>query len=254
MESPDAPLFSIITVCYNAADTIGRTLDSVAKQTCKLFEYIVVDGKSADSTCDIVRTSGIPQLRFTSEKDSGIYDAMNKGLNMASGKYVIFLNAGDAFHSPDTLQILANAAMNNDLPGIIYGQTDIVDAERRRLGDRHLRAPEILSLDSFKNGMVVCHQAFVALRKLTRPYDLNFRFSADYDWCIRCLQHSSHNVYVDEVLIDYLNEGMTTRNRGRSLRERFKIMCHYYGTIPTIVRHLRFLPRFIKRSRQEKEF
>lgn len=252
MESPNAPLFSIITVCYNAASTIRRTLDSVAKQTCKLFEYIVVDGRSSDATGDMVRNSDIPQLRFISEKDNGIYDAMNKGLSMATGEYVIFLNAGDAFHSSDTLQILADAAMNNDFPGIIYGQTDIVDNEGHRLGDRHLRAPEILTLDSFKNGMVVCHQAFVALRKITQLFDLQYRYSSDYDWCIRCLQHSRQNVYVDKVIIDYLNEGLTTHNRSRSLRERFRIMCYYYGTLPTIVRHLRFLPRFIKRRHQEK--
>lgn len=254
MDSPNAPLFSIITVCFNAAGSIRRTLSSVAEQTCRLFEYIVVDGGSSDSTTEIVSNAGIPQLRLVSEKDNGIYDAMNKGLSMATGEYVIFLNAGDSFHSPDTLAILADAAMNNDFPGIIYGQTDIVDASGRRLGERHLRAPEVLTLDSFKNGMVVCHQAFVALRKLTHFFNLRYRFSADYEWCIRCLQHSRHNVYVDRVLIDYLYEGATTRNRGRSLRERFRIMCYYYGTLPTIFRHLSFLPRFIMRRRSEKKF
>ncbi len=96
--------------------------------------------------------------------------------------------------------------------------------------------------------MVVCHQAFVALRKLAPLYDLRYRLSADYDWCIQCLQHSRKNVLVPEVLIDYLDEGVTTANHKASLKERFRIMCFYYGTIPTVIRHLGFLPRYLKRK------
>ena len=158
------PLFSIITVSYNAEKTIPATLKSVSEQTCRLFEYIVIDGASGDNTVGIVNKSGIDNLILISEPDRGIYDAMNKGLGIAKGDYVIFLNAGDSFHSPHTLEIIANAAMDNDYPGIVYGQTQLVNSQRERVGDRHLKAPEILTLDSFKNGMVVCHQAFVVPR------------------------------------------------------------------------------------------
>ncbi len=184
------PLFSIITVTYNAASTLPPTLASVMEQTCDLYEMIVVDGASTDGTLDLLRECTNANLRWISEPDKGIYDAMNKGIAMAEGEYVIFLNAGDRFASPETLQLLADAAMDDDFPGIIYGQTDIVDSDGRVLGPRHLRAPEVLTLDSFKDGMTVCHQAFVALRKITGFYNLDYRFSADYDWCIRCLQHS----------------------------------------------------------------
>jgi len=94
--------------------------------------------------------------------------------------------------------------------------------------------------------MLVCHQAFVALRRITAPFDLRYRFSADYDWCIRCLQHSRHNHYVDTVLVDYLSEGATTANHRRSLMERFRIMSHYYGFWPTLARHFTFIPRYLK--------
>jgi hypothetical protein len=144
--------------------------------------------------------------------------------------------------------------MNNDYPGIIYGQTDIVDLNGNKLGNRHLLAPESLTLDSFANGMVVCHQAFIALRRITGYYNLKYRFSADYDWCIRCLQHSRSNIYANTVLIDYLNEGVTTSNRYASLLERFKIMCHYYGTTATLLNHIKFIPRFIKRRYKEKNY
>lgn len=239
------PLFSIITVTYNAAATLPPTLRSVGEQTCRLFEHLVIDGASTDGTQRLATDAGIKETVVYSEPDKGLYDAMNKGLSLAKGEYVIFLNAGDSFHSPDTLQSIADAIMENDFPGIVYGQTDIVDSERRRIGERHLRAPETLTLKSFANGMVVCHQAFVALRRITGPFDLRYRFSADYDWCIKCLQHSRHNIYIPQVTVDYLNEGVTTANHRKSLMERFRIMCYYYGTIPTILRHIKFLLRWL---------
>lgn len=249
-DCPSAPLFSIITVTYNAASTLPRTLASVKAQSCRLFEHLIIDGASTDNTLQLAKAADIPEMKIVSGNDSGIYDAMNKGLNMATGEYVIFLNAGDAFHSPTTLDTIAEAIMDNDIPGIVYGQTDIVDSNGNRLGERHLKAPHNLSLKSFRDGMVVCHQAFVALRKITAPYNLKYRYSADYDWCIRCLQHSRRNQYIDAVLIDYLNEGTTTRNHRRSLRERFKLMCHYYGTASTIMKHLSFVPRYLRRRKK----
>lgn len=237
------PLFSIITITYNAEATIVPTLRSIASQSCSLYEHLVIDGASTDRTLQLVEREANPLTSVYSEPDRGLYDAMNKGLARAAGDYVIFLNAGDSFHAPDTLQLIADAAMDHDYPGIIYGQTDIVDSDRRRIGSRHLTAPEVLEFKSFANGMVVCHQAFVALRKITEPFDLRYRFSADYEWCLRCLRKSKRNQYVDAVLIDYLNEGVTTRNHRRSLIERFKIMCKYYGTVPTVLRHFKFLLR-----------
>ena len=220
------PLFSIITVTYNAASTIGPTLSSVAAQTYGgPVEYIVMDGGSTDGTPDIARRSGIEGITVVSERDRGLYDAMNKGLDRARGQYVIFLNAGDTFHSPEVLARYAEAIERHNTPGIVYGQTLLVDSERRPVGPRHLSAPEQLTYRSFADGMTVCHQAMAVLKRISSPYDLSYRFSADYEWVLRCLQHSRANVYVGpEPVIDYLNEGVTTRNEFRSLRERFS---HY---------------------------
>jgi len=243
------PLFSIITVSYNAEATIGRTLGSIDEQTFTDYEHLVVDGASTDSTTALVEKAANPARRLISEPDKGLYDAMNKGISRTDGQYLIFLNAGDKFHSPDTLATIARAIRGNDFPGIVYGQTNIVDNEGNTLGRRHLTAPEKLTLASFADGMLVCHQAFVALRRICGTYDLRYRFSADYEWCIRCLQHSRRNVFIDhEPLTDYLDGGLTTRNRWRSLRERFAIMCTYYGTFATILRHFRFAARAVKRK------
>lgn len=235
------PLFSIITVTFNAADTIRPTLDSIKSQTCLLYEYIVIDGLSKDNTTDIVREYEIANCTIVSEKDDGLYDAMNKGLGMATGDYVLFLNAGDTFHSPHTLEHFCEAILDNDYPGIVYGQTGIVDPSRTNIKPRHLTAPEVLTLDSFRDGMVVCHQAFMALRKLTDNYDLKFNYSADYEWCIRCLQRSHRNFYLDEIVIDYLDGGLTTKNHWKSLIERFQIMSYYYGFLPTLYVHIKKL-------------
>ena len=96
--------------------------------------------------------------------------------------------------------------------------------------------------------MLVCHQAFFARRDLVEPFDLRYRFSADFDWCIRIMKKSQtvHNTHL--TLIDYLNEGMTTRNHKASLKERFRIMCKYYGYIPTVLRHLGFAVRAITKK------
>lgn len=241
------PLFSIITVTYNAESTLPATLKSVKEQTCQLYEYIVIDGVSTDSTVALAQEAEIPNCKVISDKDNGLYDAMNKGLGMVKGDYVVFLNAGDAFHSPDTLQHIADAIMANDYPGIVYGQTDIVDANRVKLCDRHFTAPEVLTLESFSEGMVVCHQAFFVLRKITSNYIISIKYSADYEWCIRCIQRSHRNCYVDEVVIDYLSEGITTRHRMESLRERFWIMVYYYGFFPTLWRHIKKVGKLLSK-------
>lgn len=250
-------IFSIITVSYNAAGDIERTVRSVMEQDFRDFEYLIIDGASKDGTpkkaAEITGRYDDINVTIISEPDSGIYDAMNKGLDRAVGEYLIFLNAGDAFHDTDTLSVLSRAIESNNLPGIVYGQTDIVDKDGNRLAGRHLTAPPQLTLSSFSKGMLVCHQAFVVLARIASQFNTSYRFSADYDWCIRCLQHSRHNVYVDRTLVDYLAEGTTTANRRASLIERFRIMTCYYGLPLAILRHLQFIPRFIRRRKLEKQ-
>lgn len=249
------PLFSIITVTFNARGTLPATIESIRKQTCKDFEHLIIDGASPDGTAQLAQSlCSETYTRIFSEPDNGLYDAMNKGVKLANGKYLIFLNAGDSFHSALTLKSISDAITDNKFPGIVYGQTQIVDTNRNRLADRHLSAPAKLTYQSFADGMVVCHQAFIASAQIASTFDLKYRYSADYDWCIKCLLRSKNNVYIDDILVDYLSEGVTTTNRRRSLMERFHIMRKNYGTVSTIIRHIRFIPRFIKRRSIEKSF
>lgn len=295
--SEAGPLISIITITYNAAPVIRPTLESLNAQTFRNFEHLVIDGASKDDTVSIVNEM-CPDSIVRSEPDRGLYDAMNKGLRAAKGKYLLFLNAGDALHAPDTLQRYADASClkDKDCPSslysdnnsechthtrnnsdghthtdnnpeghihtgnnsesrqryadIIYGDTIVVDSDRNFVKPRHLSVPERLTFQSFANGMLVCHQAFMVRRDLAPEYDLQYRFSADYEWTLRCLKTSNpnHNVNLHTVTIDYLSDGLTDKNHRASLKERFRVMCRYYGTIPTIFRHLRFLVRHLNQK------
>ncbi len=240
-------LFSVITVSYNAVSTIEPTLRSVGEQTWTDYEHIIMDGASTDGTVDLCRRYASDRTLIVSEPDKGIYDAMNKAMERASGTYLIFLNAGDSFPSPSTMADYAADITAHGQPGIVYGQTTLVDLERRPIGPRHLTAPDHLTVNSFASGMLVCHQAMAVKRSIARPYDLAYRFSADYDWVIGCLKRSPGNYYTGRCTALYLSEGVTTANRRRSLIERFHIMCRHYGTLPTLARHLGFALRALLR-------
>ena len=241
------PTFSIITVTYNAGKVLEDTILSVISQTYRNVEYIIVDGSSKDNTLKIIGKYPKHVSKMVSEPDKGLYDAMNKGIRMATGDYLCFLNAGDKFHEKETLQKIAETLKDKDLPDVIYGETAIVDEGGNFLHMRRLSTPDRLNWKSFKQGMLVCHQAFLAKRELALkyPYDMQYRFSADFDWCIRIMKEAKclHNTRL--TLIDYLNEGMTTRNHKASLKERFHIMAKHYGWVSTILHHCWFVIRLI---------
>ena len=239
------PKFSIITVTYNAEKVLEDTIQSVIFQTYRNVEYIIVDGASKDHTLDIVNKYHNRINKVISKPDKGLYDAMNKGIQLATGDYLCFLNAGDKFHDSETLQKVVHTLKGQELPDVIYGETAIVDEEGHFLHMRRLSTPAHLNWKSFKQGMLVCHQAFFVNRELAinHLYDLQYRFSADFDWCIRIMKKAKclHNTRL--TLIDYLNEGMTTKNHKASLKERFCIMAKHYGLISTILHHGWFVIR-----------
>lgn len=248
---------SVITVTYNAEEVLLRTLKSVERQSFKNIEHLIIDGASKDGTLAIAeeyKQRVSYDVTIFSEPDKGIYDAMNKGLHLAQGDYLVFLNAGDCLHAADTLELIEERGKSSCIAevGVIYGDTDVVDDEGRFLSHRHLSAPERLSWKSFRRGMLVCHQSFYVRRDIaaTIPYNLNYRFSADVDWCIRVMKEAESRgfamVNTHAVLTDYLKEGQTTKNHRASLKERFIVMKHHYGLFTTIIMHLWFLLRNLK--------
>lgn len=241
---------SIITVTYNAASVLKRTLDSVKAQSWQQIEHLIIDGASKDETVSMAETykAQCPyEVVILSEPDKGLYDAMNKGLRLATGDYLVFLNAGDTLHAADTLETIVRSAL--PLPGVLYGDTAITDEQGNFLHLRRLRPPKKLSWKSFRQGMLVCHQAFYALTDIAKdlPYDPRYRYSADVDWCIRVMKEAQKRqlplVNTQAILADYQEEGQTTIHHRDSLKERFDVMRRHYGLFSTVIMHVWFVFR-----------
>ena len=241
---------SIITVTYNAASVLKRTLDSVKAQSWQQIEHLIIDGASKDETISMAETykTQCPyEVVILSEPDKGLYDAMNKGLRLATGDYLVFLNAGDTLHAADTLETIVRSAQ--PLPGVLYGDTAITDEQGNFLHLRRLRPPKKLTWKSFRQGMLVCHQAFYALTDIAKdlPYDPRYRYSADVDWCIRVMKEAQKRqlplVNTQAILADYQEEGQTTIHHRDSLKERFDVMRRHYGLFSTVIMHVWFVFR-----------
>ena len=132
----EKPWLSIITVVYNSENLLQGTIDSIAAQSLQNFQYIIVDGKSNDGTLDIIKNNQQHISKWISEVDSGLYDARNKALEMADGKYVWFINSGDKLMNTNTIEDLYNQAVENNFPDIIYGETMIIDENDEIIGPR----------------------------------------------------------------------------------------------------------------------
>ncbi len=250
----NTPLFTIVTVTFNAATVIERTLLSVERQSCDSVEHIIVDGRSTDNTMQLVRLyaerNRRHSVRTLCEPDRGLYDAMNKGIALATGKYTLFLNAGDALHYHTDLDEVARKMQGREY-SVVYGETDIVDDGGKFLYSRRLKAPAVFTSQSFQDGMLVCHQSMHVLTSIAKetPYDLSYRYSADFDWVIRVLERGESlglaTLNTEMILTDYLRGGLTTRHHCASLLERLRIMAKHYGRAVAIRKHLWFVLRAI---------
>lgn len=252
--------FSVITCTYNCQGTLSQTLDSVRHQTYPHVQHLIIDGASEDGTLNIARQyqqqstndKNHHQVIIHSEPDDGLYHAMNKALALATGQYLVFLNAGDTFPTTETLQMVAaNINEAKTLPAVLYGDTDIVDQDGHFLRHRRLSPPKQLTWRSFRKGMLVCHQSFYALTEIARSidYDTQYRYSADVDWCIRVMKEAERRNLplknMNCVLTHYLDGGMSIKYHRTSLKERFQVMRKHYGVIDTTLMHAWFIIRSI---------
>jgi len=241
---------SIITVTYNAEKFLERTILSVLHQTCKDFEYIIVDGASKDKTVEIITNYELriingefpgvkpEQFRWISEPDRGLYDAMNKGMDLATGDFLWFVNAGDLIYDEHTLQTIVNAYSEAPMSDIIYGQCLMIDEHKNALGERHKIAPKQLKKNCLLQGLVVCHQSILVKKTIAPKYNLKYRICADYDWTIRAVEKSKINNYVDQHISRFLIAGFSSQQRKKSWIERFNIMKKEFGWCKTLWAHL----------------
>ena len=256
--------FTVVTITYHAEKVLQRTLDSVLRQTYEGVEHLIVDGASKDGTVQMAEqykeksdaSDNGHKVIIRSEPDRGIYDAMNKGLTQASGDYIVFMNAGDFFPANDTLEQIVHRCRlcekgSDEWPGVLYGNTDIVDGEGLYLHPRRLQPPVQLTWRSFRQGMLVCHQAFYARTDIAKnvQYDIRYHYSADVDWCIRVMKETERLglelCNTGMVVANYTEEGTTTQNHRASLKERFWVMSRNYGFLSTVLMHGWFVLRAV---------
>ncbi|MGK6350746.1 glycosyltransferase family 2 protein [Parapedobacter sp. DT-150] len=229
-----SPTLTVITVVYNNVRDIERTILSVVGQTYPHIEYLIIDGGSTDGTVEVIKRHSDRITRWVSEPDKGIYDAMNKGLTMATGDYVLFMNSGDEIYAQDTVAQVFASTPDAD---IYYGETELYDPHGESLGLRRHAIPDQFTWRSFRYGMNISHQAIYIRRAIAAPYDLCYRLSADIDWVIRAAKHAKHIVNTKRLVAKYLVGGMSKKHHWQSLRERFRIFSKHYGVLPTIVNH-----------------
>ncbi|HYQ56400.1 MAG TPA: glycosyltransferase family 2 protein [Draconibacterium sp.] len=238
MKEPTHKL-SIITISYNCAKELEGTIRSVTEQSFSDVEYIIVDGGSKDGSPEVIKKYEARISKWVSEPDNGIYDAMNKGLNMAAGEYVLFMNAGDIFYASDALEKIPFSEFPD--ADIFYGETLSVDEKGNELGLRPKTLPHNLNWKHFRNGMVVCHQSFLVKRELAPDYNMNYKLSADVDWVIKCLKRSQQTVFTGTIISRFLEGGASKQRHGESLKERFCVMKQNFGLRLTLWKHAGFI-------------
>ena len=237
------PVVTIITVVFNARELLEGTMRRVFDQTYPHIEYIVVDGGSKDGTADLLRRyEGLS--KWVSEPDKGLYDAMNKGLRLATGDFVWYLNAGDCLFRPDVVE--KTMALGTAETDVLYGEVMLVDYARRHLGTRSeltpQKLPARLSWKSLRYGMVVCHQA-ILVRRAIAPFFIENNLTADIDWVICALRKSRQTVHTHLILAEYLQGGLSKQRHRSSLKDRYAVLRKHYGFLPNLLGHVWIIVR-----------
>ncbi len=218
----DGPFFSIITVCFRDKDRLAKTIASVEFQTFKNFEYIVIDGGSNDGTDNVVKNAGEIVSDFISEPDNGIYDAMNKGLIRARGKYALFLNAGDTLVDESTLDKSYHALQ------LHQGSLGLLCPVLIKYpGFASLRLASVRSPEKIWKGLPTSHQGILyrldAIKKY--PFNISFKLAADFDQYIRMTNDNGRKMPVADFPLSKVEAGgVSDLHRSRSRNEYKKII------------------------------
>ena len=218
------PVISVITVVYNGIREIEQTIRSVISQAGILVEYIVVDGGSKDGTVDIIEKYKEKITNRISEPDKGIYDAMNKGIDLATGDWIIFMNAGDRFASPDTLYHFTTKINEAD---IIYGDAVVEYPSFTTLFPK-------VPLDHMWKQMPFCHQAAFVRTPVMKSYkfDLRYKLSSDFNFLYKAYLAQLKFQYIDHVICYFdFRSGASKKNAVLSFSERKQIVLSHNASL-----------------------
>jgi glycosyltransferase involved in cell wall biosynthesis len=219
-----APNFSIITVCRNEAGNIRQTCESVCSQTFSDFEWIIIDGQSSDGTLDVLAEYSSKISCLVSEPDGGIYDAMNKGVQRATGEYLLFLNGGDCLSDEQALEVVSKAPRRD----VLYGDMRCV----RPSGETFIRSfPDTLTT-GFILRHTLPHQAAFFRRSLLEKYGVYntlFKIAADYDLFVRLLYtHKASYFHIPYVVSDFKTGGASAQSRALGKIENHRVRKKYF--------------------------
>lgn len=219
---------SIVTIVKNDSAGLEKTVKSVTAQTFQDYEFIIIDGASNDGTPDVINTFKQHFRKVISEPDNGIYDAMNKGIASASGEYIIFMNAGDVFASPEVLELVFSSVKGR--PDVIYGDYLVDYGYTTRL----LHG---IPAEKIWQGMLTSHQSTLVRTELMRsyPFDLNLKIGADFGTLYKLAVKGCRFLYTPVTIAVIEPGGVSDRKRIQVYREHLQTVRRYCGFSPKII-------------------
>lgn len=208
--------YSIITINYNNKDGLIRTIKSVVNQIYEDYEYIIIDGGSNDGSVNIIKQYAKDITYWISEKDNGVYHAMNKGVAQAHGDYLIFMNSGDSFHAPNILNSVSDFQDDIICGKVLKGESTIPSGHHK----------STISLVDLMRGSLP-HQAMFIKRELMKkhPYDENYKILSDWKFCIEAIVFDNCSFCnINTIIADYDTSGISTNSNGLLPEERGRIL------------------------------
>ena len=235
-EVKTTPLITIITVVFNDAINLKKTIDSIICQTSDDIEYVIIDGGSTDGTLKVIQDHNENIDYWQSESDKGTYDAMNKGIKASTGKYLLFLNAGDCFTGKNVVNCLVKDIRKNYEPDILYGSTNILSENGDKIKELAPLRFSSINLTLFGT-RTVCHQSIITKKTITSYFDIDYKIKGDLAWYYDILKNVTrpHVVRVDYAISSYLLGGISDNQIVNNIKERIRVVFNKKGLVWLVI-------------------
>jgi len=237
----DIPVVSIVTVVFNDGEKIEELIHDVTNQTYPNIEYIIIDGGSTDGTLDIIKKYADKIDYWVSESDKGIYDAMNKGVSIATGEWVNFMNAGDAFYRPTTIaEVIEAMPPSADL---VYGHTYYKENEKLTLITTY-------NVEDLWMSMICSHQSLLVRTDILKkhPFNIRYKISSDFDFIYYCYVNRYRFFDTKKIIAVHAVDGVSEQNIITRMMERWRIVNSYTPSLKVNIFYVKLLFRKVKRT------